>query len=200
MAPTKTSWRAICLFPSYVVKLVLVLLGCLLLEEPEEYHPVSPIVRVKSRSVGCYTVYSFQFTWANDLAEYFGRVSLTVLEVSFRILVSPAPADRNYIVDSLTLWLILKGESDLLDCSFMADLGTGEQLVIHCICMNIHFLFEQHCFFLPDPPNFFLSRQLAHVPQSSLCWQPLQFPHLLRFLLPSSKRYIYLVVNPLNSK
>jgi len=26
--------------------------------------------------------------------------------------------------------------------------------------MNIHFLFVQHCFFLPGPPNFVLSRQL----------------------------------------
>lgn len=43
----------------------------------------------------------------------------------------------------------------------------------------------QHCFLVFGPPNFGLSRQLMHSPQSCSFWQPLQLPQrVMRFFLP----------------
>ena len=75
-----------------------------------------------------------------QLLEEPGRVSLTALEASLRILENPAPAATNYIVDLLTLYLVelgLKGESDLWTVllPLMADLGIGElHPSVFCIC------------------------------------------------------------------
>jgi len=49
------------------------------------------------------------------------------------------------------------------------------------IIVDSHFLFAQHCFFLPGPPNFGLSAQLGHWPQSS-AKHPSHSPHLDLFL------------------
>lgn len=43
----------------------------------------------------------------------------------------------------------------------------------------LHFRFTQHCFRIPFPPNFGLSEQERHFPQS-LALQPEQIPHRLR--------------------
>jgi hypothetical protein len=54
-----------------------------------------------------------------------------------------------------------------------------------CTCVGSsgckHLLLMQHCFLLPVPPNFLISRQHLQEPQSS-CVHPVHCPHLLRFL------------------
>lgn len=44
--------------------------------------------------------------------------------------------------------------------------------------------YTQHCFILPGPPYFFISRQKAHTRQFS-AWQPSQWPHRGRLFRPA---------------
>ena len=58
--------------------------------------------------------------------------------------------------------------------------GRGEGLLSSCFPMLIHFLFSQHCFSLPGPPYFGLSRQYLQIPQSEAV-QPEQVPQCFLF-------------------
>ena len=49
----------------------------------------------------------------------------------------------------------------------------------------------QACLFLPGPPNFTMSKQYLHCPQSSLV-QAEQLPHRPRFLSPIATLVLYL--------
>lgn len=52
-----------------------------------------------------------------------------------------------------------------------------------CLCcllasIRSHLRYTQHCFLVLGPPNFVLSLQFTHLPQSSITLQPLHLPHL----------------------
>ena len=57
------------------------------------------------------------------------------------------------------------------------------QIQYECKFTYLHFLKTQHCFLRPDPPNFRISWQFEHWPQSLFSLQPLHDPHWDLFLL-----------------
>ena len=59
--------------------------------------------------------------------------------------------------------------------------------------ISLHFRRMQACFFLPGPPNFTMSKQYLHCPQSFLV-QAKQLPHRPRFLSPTYIKFSAILI------